>query len=99
MKLNGVNINIAPYVSEDFEEETVIYNEDAKKIVVLNCMATLIWSEVIKNSTENNDMSSSDIVNTIIDKCIGSIPEEQLLYNDVNETLELLFEAGLLQRA
>ncbi len=98
MKLNGVEIGISAYTSETLNDEMILYNEDSKKIIVLNQTAMLVWKEITESYVKNENICTKDIVNIIVK--IYELPESEtdVVCNDVDETIELLFESSLLQK-
>ncbi len=98
MKLNGVEIGISAYTSETLNDEMVLYNEDSKKIIVLNQTAMLVWKEIVESYVKNENICTKDIVNIIVKIYELSESETDAVCNDVDETIELLFESSLLQK-
>lgn len=96
MKLNGVETRISFYTSEALNDEMVLYNEESKKIIVLNQTAKLVWEEITNSFLNNKDICTSNITNTILH--IYNLPESEFdaVSDDVNETIELLFQSTLL---
>lgn len=98
MKLNGAEIGISTYMSETLNDEMVLYNEDSKKIIVLNQTAMLVWKEITESHVKNENICTKDIVNKIVKIYELSEDERNTVCNDVDETIELLFESSLLQK-
>ena len=96
MKLNNINIRIALNSSENLDEEMVLYNEEASKIIVLNRSAAYVWKKIIEFVEEKTDFRSENIVDKLLSYYELSKESFNEVLIDVNETIELLFEAGLI---
>lgn len=97
MKLNDMEIKISNYISETLDDEMVLYNEESQKIVILNQPAIFVWKEITASYLENKNICTQDIVNYLL--TIYNISEIDIstVVNDVEETIELFFQASLLQ--
>ena len=98
MKLNGIEIGISAYISEMLNDEMVLYNEDSKKIIVLNQTAMLVWKKITESYEKNENICTKDIVNIIAKIYELSESEADGVCNDVEKTIELFFQSSLLQR-
>jgi hypothetical protein len=98
MKLNGVETNISSFTSETLNDEMVLYNEESKKIVVLNQTAMLVWKEITENHLKNKNLCTKDIAYVILNTYELSKSEIDAVCNDIDETIELLFQSSLLKK-
>lgn len=98
MKLNGIETEIASHSEEILDNEVVIFVEDAKKIIELNNTAMLIWNAIKTHHEKNLCLDTKGIVNMFISKFNLLDSEKKEIYNDVESTINLLFEASLLKR-
>lgn len=96
MKLNGVETSISSYTSEALNNEIVIYNEEDHKVIVLNPTAALVWKEITE-SQNKTDSCTKDIASMLMK--VFNVPESNIdtVCSDVDETIELLFQASLLR--
>lgn len=97
MKLNDVEISVSKYISEELENDVVLYNEERMKIVVLNHTASLIWKTIINNCNNQRNLSTNDIVIELQKSYNISEEEIKNIHSDVNETIKLLFQASLIK--
>lgn len=97
MKLNGVEMSVSKYISEELGSEIVLYSEEEKKVIVLNHTASLIWKTIIENYENEKNLSTSDIAEGLLKKYDISREEIENIYSDVNETINLFFQASLLK--
>ena len=97
MVLNGKMVVVSSHVSEILDEEMIIYNEAYKKIIVLNHTAIVVWNKIIESNTTNSNIGTFDIVAEIMQ--IYNVPkcDTNIIYNDVEDAIKLLYEASLLQ--
>lgn len=97
MKLNGVEINISSYTSETMSSEMVLFNEEAKKIIHLNQAAMLIWKVITENFQKNIDICTGDILNEFMKLYSIFEAEKSIVYSDIDETIELLFQSSFIE--
>lgn len=97
MKLNDVEISVSKYISKELDNDTVLYNEDEIKVIVLNNSASLIWETIIENYKNRKNLSTADIVNVLLKVYDISGEEIDNIHSDVNETINSLFQASLLK--
>lgn len=98
MKLNGVETSISSYTSETLNDEMVLYNEESIKIIVLNQTAILVWKEITESYRKNENICTKDIANAIMKIYELFESEIDTVCNDVDETIELLFQSSLLKK-
>ena len=98
MKLNGMEIKISNCTSEILDDEMVLYNEEKQKIIILNQTATFIWKEIIASYLENKNICTQDIVNNLLIKYNVSDVGIGIIVHDVEETIELFYQAYLLTK-
>jgi len=98
MKLNKIETSISPYTFETMNDEMVIYNEESKKIIVLNQTAMLVWKKIMESSLENVDICTEDIASALMKIYDISESEINAICNDVDETIDLLFQSSLLKK-
>lgn len=98
MKLNGIEIGISEYIEELIDDEIVIFQEKTKKIIVLNQTAMLIWNKICENYLVNTNINTIDIARVLLKKYDLPQSEINIICEDIDETIELLFQAALLQR-
>ena len=96
MKLNGIEIRIASYTSEALDDEMVLYNEESKKIIVLNQTAAIVWNEIAGSQLNGKDICTAEIANKILQIYNLSQTEFDKVSDDVDETIENLFKSLLL---
>ena len=88
IKIVKLNKNQAEEIIED---ELIILNEDDEQILVLNKTATIIWSMLTDSEVDFYELCEN-FRNSFKDK-----PENDEVRRDVEEVLERLFAANLIE--
>lgn len=96
MKLNNVSIVVSAFEENMLDDELVVYVKEYHKIVVLNQTAGFIWKYILACYEDDISMNTDDIVSYILKEYKDSIPTDEELNNDVNDTIHLLFESSLI---
>ncbi len=97
MKLNGKEIKLASYCYEILNDEMILFNEDSKKIIILNCTAIIIWNEIVRNFEINQNVCTDDIADKLMQTYLMPETEKKCIYSDVEEIIERLFQSSLLE--
>ena len=73
-----------------------MYSEQEKKVVVANETASIIWTEINKSNANDEDLTTKQIACVICEKyCLDENAFNEVC-NDVNQTIDMLFQAALL---
>lgn len=97
MRLNGKEIVILPYVSETVDNDLVLYNEVARKIVVVNHSGAFIWKEIVEMYQNKKDLTTKDIANKIFQTYNVVEDVSKDIYDDIEKTILSFFDASLLK--
>ena len=96
MELNGRKIAISSYTSAVIDDNTIIYNEVAERIVVLNDSDAFIWEKIVEMSQQEIDLITQEIANKICQEFNIRDIEFQSICTDVDNTIQSFFDASLL---
>lgn len=97
MKINQKKVILADIETENINGELIIYNIKCKKIVILNATSSFIWDYICQSYSDNIDLCSFDVVRALQGNFnMEGVSEEEVL-KDVDECIEKLFEAELLE--
>lgn len=99
MLLNGNKIRIARYSMNMLEDEMVLFNEEANKVVVLNRTAAFIFNELVESDEFGVALTSSIIANKLLSKYNLLDSEFKKVCIDVDSSLDSLYKAELLMPA
>lgn len=96
MKLNDTEVRLASFSAEVVDDDTLIFNEDANKIIVMNQTASVIWRELVNCNSANSTIDTGVLTRLLMDEF--NIPEEAygFIYCDVQTTLSSFYSASLL---
>ena len=86
MDLNLIPIPASSFIVEILEGEIVLYSVENSQAIYLNESASIIWKLINKKRT------IGDII-TLLSK---AYPDNASIETDVNNTLDMLFENGVL---
>lgn len=96
MKLNNSEITVAAFEENLLDDELIIFVKEYHKIIVLNQTAATIFRYLISCYENNLDVDTSDIRMKLLTEYKESVPNDEELTNDINETIQLFFESSLL---
>lgn len=91
MKLNGLNIYISKFNSEEVDGEYILFFENSHRIVVLNSIATVIWKLIEDCDESNHDLNYEDIVAFLKSSCC-SLPNDEEVLSDVKDAIDQLIQ-------
>ena len=95
MKLNNKIITLASYTSEQLEDDLIIFNEENKKIIIVNQTAAYIWNKILYAYNNNTDLTNDDILNDMSNEFLG-MSNVCDVKSDIENTIKTFFEALLI---
>lgn len=96
MKLNDTEVRLATFSAEVVDDDTLVFNEDANKIVVMNQTASVIWRELVNCNLTNSTIDTGMLTRLLMDEFNIPIEAYDSIYGDVETTLGDFFSASLL---
>lgn len=98
MQLNGTEIEVQSYTSENINGELIMYNESAHKIIVANDVAISILEVICLANAECRDLTSEIIAESICKQYALSADQKDRVCHDVDYALCSFFKASLLKK-
>lgn len=96
MRLNQKEIILHSFVSESIDDQMVLYNEVAQKVVVVNQSAAFIWNEIVDKYRQKTNLSTEEIAHLICKKYHLTDNSFLGVCDDIEDTIASFFEASLL---
>jgi len=85
------------FLSDSVDEDLILYNEEADKIIALNATSTIIFKEIEKAYENGEALYDTDITSLL--SCICNIEKPQFddILKDVRDTLCRFIEERILE--
>lgn len=96
MKLNNCEIIVAAFEENVLDDELIVFVKEKHKIIVLNQTATTIFRYLMLCYESDLDINTNDIRMHLLTEYKDSVPNDEELTNDINETIQLFFESSLI---
>ena len=96
MQINGENVTVIPLEIEEIEGEIVAYNISDRKIITFNKTASLIWHIVTELSNTENNITSEQISEKLIEIYHMMEVDKERICNDVDYIINKFIDKKMI---